>query len=202
MIIVFVVILIIAIAGAMYATKNNSVDTKILNADMPNTDVFARCTSNALLSRIQSGQGNIEWTEYAIPSGFSVKYPQDTRLNSLNADPEGTGIYTIALQSAGSYDPIVSIEINRTLLTEEGWTSEEIFNNQNSLVNQLERLSEQGAFDFAPCPYTENTKVVVQEEKDITVFIKKGDLYLKATGFHSLYPEYRSHIEGVLESIH
>lgn len=129
---------------------------------------------------------NKDWITYKTNSGFTFQYPNNKiQLNDLNIEEDGEGSFIFQLPPSGVGDGpfrLASIEINKTLPLDEGWTSEEYFNNQNSLGKQIERLQKKSSkiLNYYPCPLDENEKTVVQDGSDIHVFMKKGDYYLHA----------------------
>ena len=161
------------------------------------------CVPNQELTSIQSGGVENNWKEYNTKAGFSFKYPSEKlNLNDLNNDAEGVGSYGIVIPDPGSYDRVVWVEISKEMPTEEGWTSEEIYNNQNPLPAQLQRLSKSAEqFNFTPCPPNEDVKTVVQSDDGLFVLMKKGDKYLMAGADLTSFPEYNEDIKEILTSI-
>lgn len=166
------------------------------------------CEPDAELTSIQSGKVEDEWKEYKTVSGFSFKYPSDTfKLNDLNIKNDGTGSYDIVLlPSVGSYDRVISIQINKELAVSEGWTYDGIYNNQNPLLSQLKRLQKESkVFNYYPCLLDANNKTVIRTNNSIVILWKKGDTYLMARSFgdlnDSLAPEQRVDINKILTSI-
>lgn len=166
------------------------------------------CKPDTELVSIQSGIVQNNWKEYKTVNGFSFQYPSDSyELNDLNIEKDGTGSYNIIFPTTLSFDRVVSIEIHKELPVSEGWTYDGIYNNQNPLLSQLQRLQKGSkVFNYYPCVLRPNNKTVIRADNSITVLLKKGDTYLMAHSFSdmndSLTPKERIDINAILSSIH
>jgi hypothetical protein len=121
-----------------------------------------------------------EWVEFISPiDNLSFKYPKNLfSINRENVDSGGIGTYYITLPSTSEFIPLLKIEVGGELPTEEGWSSPEIFNNQNDIDKQLLRLmTGSEMFDHEPCVAnleSISSRVLVRTNDGLHLFLKNS----------------------------
>ena len=164
--------------GRMGVEKNSCEKSKALDG----YDYFSKPTDKSMLELRVA-----DWNEFSSFSGnISFKYPKDLRVNKENVDESGIGVYYITLPSTNEFIPLMRIDVVGELPTSEGWSSEEIFNNQNDIDKQLSRLaSSTTVFDYEPCvaePGQVSSRVLVRNTEGLNLFLKNSaPLYVHAS---------------------
>lgn len=121
------------------------------------------------------------WTRFKDPtSNVSFDYPNNLKLSTANLESSGS----IEIYQNGS-EPIqiVQIKIERELLETDGWSSVDVFNNQNDIPAQLNNIvaSDTGV-DYSPCfaDVSNEERLLIKTDNALHLFIKNSVHYVHA----------------------
>ena len=195
------------------APTANEYASKVLSCDTSNAldgfDYFSKPVDKSIFEMRTSG-----WAEFSSPaSNLSFKYPKKFSINKENISEWGIGVYYITLPTeAREFVPLLKIEVEGELPTSDGWSTEEIFNNQNDINVQITRLGESGGvFDYEPCvakPESVSSRVLVRTNDGLHLFLKNTiPHYVHATlmissDASSWDKEWEEELVLILNSIH
>ena len=124
----------------------------------------------------------VGWSEFSSPTdNLTFKYPKNLSVNKENVGDGGVGVYYITLPTTAEFVPLLKIEVDGELPTSEGWSSEELFNNQNDINKQLSRFAASSTiFDYEPCvvePQHLTSRVLVRTDDGLHLLLKNSIPY-------------------------